>query len=444
LLAVYHLARLLAAALLAFSLLRFLETTLGEGENRALIYALALLGSGLGWLAFPFGAVVSDLWVAETYPFLSSFANPHFPLGLALALWLLVISLNAPGQSLKAGLWTALLSLVLAITAPFGVVLVLMILGGLFGLEVIRGLRRSSPALAGNGGDTPPANAPGWLAPPISGLLQQVFWVTLGGGPVVLYYLVVANLDPVLGGWNAQNLTPSPPPWDLAISLSPALIFAGMGAWAFARGQTSRGRLFLVWAGFGLALLYAPLSLQRRFMMGLYIPVVGLAAVGLDQLASKSPEKWGRRAPRLVLFWSLPTNLLLLFLAIYGIQTHNPLYYLTRGEHQAFGWIETNTPQRALILAAPDTGMYIPAHTGRRVIYGHPFETVNAQDEEAAVTAFFQESGGTSPEAFLEARGVEYVFYGPRERLLGDLPEIPQLQQVYSQAGVSIYQVGAR
>jgi hypothetical protein len=438
----FHVARLLAAGLMVWALYRFFGVFLGTARNNGLVLAIVLLGTGLGWLAFPFGAVTSDLWVAETYPFLSAYANPHFPLGLALVLWLLVISYQASsrvGQNqLKTALLTALLSLTLGLVAPFGVVIVLVILAGCLGILVVERFWRYR---TGTGKDVPQPEAPGWSAMPVAGLSRQVCWVALGGGPIIVYDLLVAKVDPVLAGWNAQNLTPSPPLWDLALSLSPLLVFAFLGVWAFRRFVPSSTGIFLVWAGLGLVLLYLPFGLQRRFMMGLYVPLVGLAALGLVWIQEKYSERASQRAGRWLLLLSLPTTLVVLLLAFYGIQAHDPVYYLTRGERQALNWIEENTPSRALILAGPDTGLYIPAYTGRRVIYGHPFETVNAQAEEAAVVGFFQDDGLSSPADFLEARHVDYLFYGPRERLLGDLPVIPTLQQVYSGEDVSIYQV---
>jgi uncharacterized membrane protein len=141
--------------------------------------------------------------------------------------------------------------------------------------------------------------------------------------------------------------------------------------------------------------------------------------------------------------FSLLTNALVLLAARHGAQTNAPALYLTSGEAQAFEWIEAHTPPAALILCAPDTGLLIPAHTGRRVLYGHPYETANAQAEEEAVRQFF--SGGVpDAAAFLQQRGVEYVFYGPREGALGKLPEGLGLEAVYSAGGVTIYQAAGQ
>ena len=247
-------------------------------------------------------------------------------------------------------------------------------------------------------------------------------------------------MHPVLAVWNAQNLTITPPIWDVFIAFSPALILALLGAWFLLRRQRS-GNLLLTWTVLGLLLVYLPFGLQRRFMMGLFVPIVGLAGFGLGEIAARA----GRRADqfaRIGFATSLPSCLLLLFVSFHGIQTHNELLYLTRSEWNALAWLEANTPPHALVLASPQMGLYIPAHTGRRVIYGHPFETVNASAEEQAVEAFFQSGGDpVFVSSFLEQRNVDYVFYGPRERELGAFLDLSSLLPVYEEGDVTVFKV---
>lgn len=68
---------------------------------------------------------------------------------------------------------------------------------------------------------------------------------------------------------------------------------------------------------------------------------------------------------------------------------HAPAIFLEKSESQALVWISANTPKDSIILASPDMGLFIPADTGRKVLYGHPFETVNAEQEKAKVQTFF-------------------------------------------------------
>ena len=197
----------------------------------------------------------------------------------------------------------------------------------------------------------------------------------------------------------------------------------------------------LTWAVLGLLLVYLPFGLQRRFMMGLFVPIVGLMGFGLGELANRADRRSDLIA-RIGFAASLPSCLLLLFVSFHGIQTHNELFYMTRSESNALAWIEANTPAHALVLASPQMGLFIPAHTGRRVIYGHPFETVNALAEEQAVETFFQNSGDPAlVSSFLEQRGVDYVFYGPREYKLGASLDLSNLLPVYEEGDVTVFKV---
>jgi hypothetical protein len=130
-----------------------------------------------------------------------------------------------------------------------------------------------------------------------------------------------------------------------------------------------------------------------------------------------------------------------------GIQvghSHNPSFYLTQAEHQALNWIDDNTHPDALILASPEMGLFIPAYAGRRVIYGHPFETVDAESQEAAVTQFYSgDLSETQMRDFLADRQVDYVFYGPREVALGRI-FLPQTwEAAFQQGDVTIFVQGA-
>jgi len=441
---VFHLARVLGAILLMAALYRFLQALPLEERWFGWAFGLAALGSGMGWLVFPTGAVTSDFWVTETYPFLSANVNPHFVLGLAVLLWLLRPVGDIDEQlGLAGGVrreWpSGLAALLLALLSPFGVVISGVVLGCCLVWEAWR-ITTGDQALVGKPwAERARRGAPRLVAGRPAVIVGRMLWISLGGLPLLVYDLVVIRGDPVLAVWNAQNLTPTPPFWDLFLAFSPALILALPGSWLLWRRKEKAG-LPLVWAVLGIALVYLPLGLQRRFMMGLFVPVVGLAGIGLGEAAARLGKR-ANLAAGLAFALSLPTNLLLLLVVLHGVQTRDPLLYLTRGEAEALAWIEANAPADALVLAAPQTGLFIPAHTGRRVIYGHPFETIYAGQQEAAVARFFEEGGQdpASAAAFLEQNDVDYVFYGPRERLLGALPDLDDLQMAWSGEGVAIY-----
>lgn len=443
----YHIARGIGTIAMLLSLHRFFKFMVSGRYLRILAFTLAGVGSGVGWIALLFGAITSDFWVAEAYPFLSAYTNPHFSLGLAILLWLLV-PVRPVDKSF--GLLETLViffgAFALGIISPFGVVVALSVLG----VETLLVVRLRKWSTDGNRCFN---NFEEYLHAGRSWVLSnqgRIFWIILGGGPVLLYYLWVTLTDPLLAGWNSQNLTPSPPIWDLAIALSPVIILAVHGARDVMKENAYPQRLLVIWAGVGIAFLYLPFGLQRRFMMGLYIPLTGLAILGLDDLLKGMRDEAVRRRRfrflTVVLFlFVLPTNLVILLSTLHGIQTHDPMLYLTHGEDRALSWLVKSTSPNSLILAAPETGLFIPAHTGRRVIYGHPFETVNAEEEKEVVQQFFLGIEGftSQNQALVELvnRDVDYIFFGPRERALSGLDSLIGFTAEYDGEGVTIYAV---
>jgi hypothetical protein len=258
----------------------------------------------------------------------------------------------------------------------------------------------------------------------------------LAGGPMLIYYFWVVITNPVFAGWNVQNITPAPPIWDLVVSLSPALLLGMVGAWYVYSEKIVRGQLLLVWVILTFVLLYFPQNLQRRFMMGLYIPITSLAIYGVRCLSHLT--RISNRSLSLgLLFISVPTNIIILLIAGSGVDRHSPEIYLTKGEDQALTWIEKNTKSDSLILAAPGTSLFIPAHTGRYVYYGHPFETIYAEENKAIVERFFKGLYRSEDIEYLEC--ADYIFWGPRERKIGGLIIPNGVPVVYRNDDVVIY-----
>jgi hypothetical protein len=430
----FHITRIICAGVLLWVLWFFWGKVFDEPGPCKLAFALSALGSGMGWVAVPFGEFTADFWVAETYPFLSAYANPHFSLGLAMVLWL-VMPGGEQSTRISDRVWSLIIAFFLGVINPFGVVVVLMVLAGMWLWDFFR---------------------MGVLSGRFYGYKQivesRLLWAALGGGPVVLYDVWATTRDPVLTLWNAQNLTPSPPLWDLCLSLSPALLLSVFSIWYLLRRldqndaersehQRDPLRVLVVWLILGLIMLYAPVGLQRRFMMGLYVPVVGLAVFCVEVFRNR----YQNRAKILVFtlfILSLPTNLMVLMAANYGIRTHDPSIYLHQDEVDALDWIRGSTPIDALVLASPEMGLYIPAYTGRRVIYGHPFESVNAEMEESLVVDFYEgKLADQNARSFLTNREVDYIFFGPREQALGEQPLINKLTPTFEMGGVAVFRL---
>jgi len=300
------------------------------------------------------------------------------------------------------------MSLALAIVQPFAVATVYLTLGVYLLLRWRRDRRIAWPAV---------------------GIATLAGAVTL---PLMIYTFWVTQADPLLRGWMAQNVTPSPPVWDYALGYGLILVLAVPGAVQAVRRRSDADLLLLAWVGVTVVLLYAPFSLQRRFSFGLHIPLAILAETGLLSLTKR---KW---IVGLAIASMLLTTLLVLVLAIGGGLKQDSRLFVSADEADAMNWLRANTSRQAVVLASPEMGLFVPAWAGRRVVYGHPFETVDAEQTKKRVETFFAQASNAEREAMLREWQMAYVFVGPRERALG-FDGSPG-REVFRNATVTIYQ----
>jgi hypothetical protein len=351
----FHLFRILGSVALLLALYLLIIRLFDDRQSRLIGFVLATMGSGLGWLGILAGYFSSDFWVAEAYPFLSMYTNPHFPLGLAILIFFMI--LDNKNIFLAFVLGTAL-----AIIQPFAVVIAILVKTGSILLELFQQKELIFQKL----------------------IKSPALWNLLGfgisGGLLLVYQYLSILADPVLANWNDQNLTPSPALVDFLLSFSPVLplaIFGMRKAW-----RKPSGRMLIIWCGISMLLLLTPWNLQRRFLTGLYVPLAVLSIFGLKGIINNSRFNFKSTAV-ILLILVLPTNLIVILSGMQAISVKDPAVYLSRGQIEMLDWINQETKRSDLILADADDSLLIPAFTGRRVVYGHPFETVNAKVEQA-------------------------------------------------------------
>ncbi|HLF28646.1 MAG TPA: hypothetical protein VJG32_20120 [Anaerolineae bacterium] len=397
--ALYHAARILGGWGLLLISYRVIARVFDTRAERRRAWLFVAATSGLGWI----GVTSTDLNIPESNTFFSILANAHF--AVALALMLIVFMAVLDGSRLAA----ALASIGLAIIQPFAPIAVFAALG-VYLLLVARRRQLIAALVAG-----------------------------LSLTPLMLYFYLITQRDPILQSWSAQNLTPSPSPLEYVIGYGLLGLLAIPGArTAWRRGRDS-DRLLVAWAVTSAFLLYLPFPLQRRFSLGLHIPIVLLGVTGLMQnLVPALRGRLARWIPRLVFALALPSTLMLL-LATSGaaLRPPDPRLFVSADEAAAFDWLRANVPHDSVVLAAPATGLFLPAWADTRVLYGHPFETVEAERMRRVVEDFFEESS-TRP-AVISDYGVDYIFFGPQERRLG-APE-SDWPVAFSVGDVTLYRV---
>jgi hypothetical protein len=419
---VYALARAAGGLAMLLSAYAFISRFIEAYRWRLLAWLLFALGSGLGWLAAPFGAFTSDLWVAEAIPFLSVFVNAHFALGMALLLWLLTWTLPGliPGPASPRRLAAiALATILLAQVQPLALLNVGLTLTGILAWQYWR--RRLT-----------------WTT------LMPTLVFGVCGVPWVAYDALVSHLDPILAQWNAQNLTPSPALWDLALSGGAPLLLAIAGLVLAARRRTDRDVDLIAWLCLGGLALYAPFDLQRRLSLGLWMPLTLCAVIGLREvLWPRIARAWRPLALIGLAILVLPSNMLVYFATVAAVARRDPAIFLTQSEAAALTWLAANTARGAVVAASPQMSLFIPARTDARVVYGHPFETVEATAHKQAVEDFYN---GRLPAAdFVQQYAVSYVMVGDRERSLGSGPSgLAAWRSVFHDGDTVIYDTALR
>ena len=411
----FHFARLIFGVFLMWTIWLLIKSLFKDQNKRILGYSLCIVGSGLGWVAILFGQFTSDFWVAEAYPFLSIYTNPHFSLGLGLMILVLV-----PFR-MKTIIPYLILGLLIGIVQPFAVVILLLILTAATLTELY--------------------NTPGDVQHKVKNnkSLQKLLCVGLSGGSILVYQYWIISTDPILSLWNVQNITLSPGIVDLVISFSPCFVLALFGlqrAW-----KNNSGKTLVFWAIISILLILVPWNLQRRFLTGLFIPLAGLSVFGLEHLSSL--VNMNKRTITVVLFLLvIPTNLIVVFSGINAVKTRDPQIFVKSSFINAANWIEQNTDNDALFLTEENKGLLISAKTGRRVIYGHPFETTNATSEKSFIEEFF--TGKPSQNEIqqnLEKRDVDYVLTSAENIYINEMLMDLDYSLVFEHDGISIYNI---
>jgi hypothetical protein len=394
---VYHLARAAAGLFLLLVAYRFIAHFFDRVPIRRTAFLILGISAGFGWLMALFGTPTADLWVAEGFTFLSILVNPHFPLAAGLMLLIFLEVLEAPPPASSAAqegnrggraLRVAGLGLLLSVVQPFAVPVVLIVLAVYLAL-----LAWHSHLL------------------PRRGLLLAAA-AAAGAAPIMLYDLYVYRTNPALAAWSAQNLTPSLPPWDYALSYGLVLLLALGGITVALRRREPADLFLLAWVGSATLLLYVPFALQRRFITGLHVPLSLLAALSLERIVW--PRLRTRRQGLLTgLFLGLValSNVFVPLVAIVGVAQGRPPLVMSRDQAAAWAWLRGHTAWTDTVLAPSDVGQFVPAWAGNRVVYGHPFETIDAEAKAAEVDRFYSpEASPGERRALLDRYDVRYVF----------------------------------
>ncbi|HXF38996.1 MAG TPA: hypothetical protein VN687_04725 [Blastocatellia bacterium] len=440
---IFHIARLLAA--LALLIVARAASRPIMKSRRRVRFSLWLYSTsgGMGWLIYWFnnrgdlfgdhamsGSI--DLNMPEAVAFRSMFAQVHFAIGVVLVGIALKLFFDAlvDDSKLRAVIAGALVSL-LAVVHPYMVVVV---------SAVAMVAAMLSPWFGGG---------KNWISDYSSGVGALAgFGIAALPGAVYLLYLRRSNN--VMQEWLRVTDTLSPAPWEYLFGFGIVAALGIAGLVTIWKGRSLYGRMLLIWCLIQSALLYVPLTIQRRLVEGLQLPLAIAASVAVFAITRRTFRHFKAVRYRkavlvgIIVFASL-TNLGFLVGQIVdrGPRPDDVWRYMPADLDSAFAWLQSNAPPDSILFTSYVTGNMAPSRTGLRVFFGHYAQTIESSNKAEQVTSFYSnEMNEGAQRRLFEAHQVSYVIYGPFEqRISSRFVPGPSLALVHRAGEVEVFEV---
>ena len=357
-----------------------------DKETRLTAFLLTLLSSGFGlwWkiskLIFGKWVVSSDLWVTEMNTF-QSFGQPHFVLSTILILWVFYFTIKSLNKSnIKFSVYAGLLLLLLTTVHLFDTITVAFIITGWFVyLQIIKQK---------------------WSWNDFS-KLTIIGTITL---PAIGYYFWVFFMNTAYKEWNSLNLTTTPNLIEIISGFGLIFFFSLIYIWNERKNifkKENKQYFLVIWIVLNFILIYLPINVQRRFIMGLHIPLAILSAIAIQKYVIPYIRKHIKinkvTIYVLIILISSATTIYLLASQISNLHIvpdsdYGNRKYLTNEEYNAIKWLDENTNNEEIIIAPYYLSNYIPAMSGNKVYCGHWAQTINFKEKCKQVELFYNKT----------------------------------------------------
>lgn len=425
--ATFHIARLGFALLALFSLYRLCRRIFTDQHSALFALLLSSLGAGIGWLQLMLGVPLQpispvDFWLIDAYVFFSISLFPAFSLTIAL----MAASLNLyfdflENPSLKNVFLICITALIIQAINPIAFAVIDIVIACTTLLH--------------------------WWKYAIFPKLQfaGLTVIAVCQIPLLIYNFVILTQDPVWQQFTLQNETLSPPIRFYFWGFLPFWPFAIWGMIESVRKRNLQVMGMAAWALGGFALAYLPVLIQRRFLLGITIPLGILAIYGLNDLLQQVSEKLSFLKKRrnllflaYVLFSSISSIYLILGSSLF-LQSHPSEKYYPKNLESALIWLGGNAQPNDFVLGNVQTSQMTAQYTQFKVYMGHEMETLNYEGKLTLVENFYSDPQMTQ-DWLINQTSINWIIYGPYEKELS-ASFIPgnKLLLVYENSEVKIY-----
>lgn len=423
----FHVARWIFGMIALYSIYQLCKRIFPDQSRARAAFLLSVLGAGAGWLQLILGAPLKpispiDFWLIDAYVFFSISLFPSFSFTLAV----MTTTLNLYLDYLNSGKWVnimliSLLAVISQTTNPIAFAVIDITFAGV-----------TCFCWWKNGKINPKQ----FYALGVIGIAQI---------PLLAYNFLILNGDPIWSQFTSQNQTLSPPPIFYFRGFFPFWALAIYGAILAFRQRYSNMVAVASWAIFGFTLAYVPVLIQRRFVLGITIPLGILSIYGLSHgiksVAGKFPgllKREGLVYFACILLASISSIYLILGLSLY-MQTRPADKFYPRDLEIALVWLDQNAAPNDFVLGDIKTGQLVAQRTRLKTYVGHPMETLFFDDKIASAEAFYT---GNAANDWIQKTPIRWVFFGQYEKEIA--PTFPTeigLQLVYQNKAVQIYEV---
>ncbi len=422
---IFQAARLFFGLLACLAIYHLMTRVFTAIAQRRLAFVLAIMGAGLGWLQVPLHLVPNpgispiDFWLIDAYVFFDIAVFPHF--AAVIAALALSISIFLDHQQNPRWRNIALIAgcaLFVQIVNPIAFILADCAMIGAFAFSCWHNRRFD------------------WASAFALGLLAVIQI------PILAYSLALLTQDPVWAEYNRQNVTSSPPPIYYLLGFGLLWPFAVIGAVRALRKPDASVGWAVVWVLFALGMAYFPIAIQRRFLLAIGIPLTALAIpviVAFSEWLHRRLHLSKLTGAIVIVAFTTLTPLLMVSAYSADMAKRPADMFEPAALVQAADWLNKIGTSEQVVLAAEPTAQLIAIRTHLRLYFGHVMETLYYAEKAQAVENFYR---GKQPAGWLKTQGIDWVIFGPHEKLWGQhAPDSPNLQIAFQNELVTIYRV---
>ena len=388
--------------------------------------------SPLGIFSIPGEMWTPDLCVNEASIFFTMLWEVNLPLATSLFLLSIYFGYKTLFINDKFALKAGVMTLILGLIYPYGVISTYFILGGCILYKIMKG------------------NS-------FKAVIHAYIKIVLISIPIVLYdgYIIITNLNLLVDYPVSPNL------FKYFLGFGIVSIFALAGNVIAILKRENKYSFLIIWTVVTFYQIYIPQKLipfQITLIVGIQVPLIIMAIYCISGIWKYLKNKYSINYKKfrlilililiLLLFFSSVTNIFKYRTIITRIKRHSFPEYIDLKTKEAFDWLAYNSEDHELVLSSSLMAAYIPLFAYNR-IYCSKIVSNRPYKKELKIQWLFDRNISKKDNEilnFLKKNKIDYIFYDQElfksggDEMKKRFVSIPQLVLKFDNGKVSIFQ----